>query len=156
MSRSVARVKAALEAAGVAADVVTLEAETRTADQAAAAVGVEVDRIAKSILFEGRQSGELILFLTAGGNRVDAAKAAICAGEPLGRAEAARVRAVTGFAIGGVAPIGHLRRPRAVMDPRLMAFPTVWAAGGTPRTVFEIAPDTLCSIACAALADFTP
>lgn len=154
MSKSLARVIAALRAAGE--DVVPLEMpqETRTAEQAASAAGCALDQIVKSILFQG-QSGRLYLFLTAGGNRVDAARASALAGEPLGRADGQTVRDVTGFAIGGVAPIGHLTPLPVWIDPRLAGFEVVWAAAGTPRHIFALAPDRLAAISGAVLADFT-
>lgn len=155
MSKSLARVTAALEAAGVAARPVEMPAETRTAEQAAAAAGCALDQIVKSILFRGESSGQLYLFLTAGGNRIDAVKASSLAGEPLGRADAQEVRAVTGFAIGGVSPVGHLTPSPEFLDPRLMDFAQVWAAAGTPRHIFPIAPGELLRITGAKLADFT-
>ncbi|WP_054304447.1 YbaK/EbsC family protein [Gemmobacter sp. LW-1] len=155
MSKSLARVTAALEAAGVAARPVEMPAETRTAEQAAAAAGCALDQIVKSILFRGEGSGRLYLFLTAGGNRIDAVKASSLAGEPLGRADAQEVRAVTGFAIGGVSPVGHLTPSPEFLDPRLMDFAQVWAAAGTPRHIFPIAPGELLRITGAKLADFT-
>ncbi|MGB3555423.1 MAG: YbaK/EbsC family protein, partial [Jannaschia sp.] len=94
------------------------------------------------------------LFLTAGGNQVDAAKATALAGMTLTRADAATVRAVTGFAIGGVAPLGHLTPSPIWMDPRLMDFAEIWAAAGTPRHVFPIAPAELQAATGAILADF--
>jgi len=114
-----------------------------------------LDQIAKSIIFRGEASGHVRLFLTAGGNRVDPAKAAALAGEPLGKADAATVRAETGFAIGGVAPLGHRAPVAAWWDPRLSGFPLVWAAAGTPRHVFAIAPETLLRITGAQVAAFT-
>ena len=155
MSKSLARVTAALEAAGVAARPVEMPAETRTAEQAAAAAGCALDQIVKSILFRGESSGQLYLFLTAGGNRIDAVKASSLAGEPLGRADAQEVRAVTGFAIGGVSPVGHLTPSPEFLDPRLMDFAQVWAAAGSPRHIFPIAPGELLRITGAKLADFT-
>ncbi|GHC08787.1 aminoacyl-tRNA deacylase [Gemmobacter nanjingensis] len=155
MSKSLARVTTALEAAGVAARPVEVPAETRTAEQAAAAAGCALDQIVKSILFRGEGSGRLYLFLTAGGNRIDAVKASSLAGEPLGRADAQEVRAVTGFAIGGVSPVGHLTPSPEFLDPRLMDFAQVWAAAGTPRHIFPIAPGELLRITGAKLADFT-
>lgn len=143
MSDSLERVRAALDAAGVAVDIREMPGSTRTAAEAADAVGCALDQIAKSIIFHGMDSGQVLLFLTAGGNRVDPDKAAALAGEPLGRADAALVRARTGFAIGGVAPVGHLTPLRAFLDPRLADFAQVWAAAGTPRHVFAIAPDRL-------------
>ncbi|AGT07492.1 YbaK/EbsC family protein [Paracoccus aminophilus] len=155
MSKSLNRVKSALEAAGIAAEVKEMEASTRTAEDAARAVGCEVDQIAKSIIFRGEDSGHVVLFLTAGGNRVDAAKATAVAGQPLGKADAALIRAETGFAIGGVAPVGHLSEITAFFDPRLGEFAEVWAAAGTPNHVFAIAPADLLRITGATEADFT-
>ncbi|PWJ20848.1 YbaK/EbsC family protein [Jannaschia seohaensis] len=153
MSKSPKRVTAALEAAGLSARPIEMPDETRTAQQAADAVGCRLDQIAKSILF-GRGEG-CALFLTAGGNQVDPSKAAALAGAPLTRADAATVRRVTGFAIGGVSPIGHLTESPVWIDPRLSEFPEIWAAGGTPRHVFPIAPADLIRIAGAVEADFT-
>jgi prolyl-tRNA editing enzyme YbaK/EbsC (Cys-tRNA(Pro) deacylase) len=154
MSRSVERVRAALEAAGVAVDLREMAEETRTAQMAADAVGCTPDQIAKSILFQGAETGRLVLFVTAGGNQVDPARASALAGEPLGRAEARLVREVTGFAIGGVAPVGHLTPLPVWMDPRLTGFPVVWAAAGTPRHVFAIDPWRLAAITGARVAAF--
>ena len=154
MSDSLERVRAALDAAGVAVDIREMPGSTRTAAEAADAVGCALDQIAKSIIFHGMDSGQVLLFLTAGGNRVDPDKAATLAGEPLGRADAALVRARTGFAIGGVAPVGHLSPVRAFWDPRLADFAQVWAAAGTPRHVFAIAPDRLLALTGARTGDF--
>jgi len=154
MSKSLRRVMAALEAAGQ--DIVprALGPETRTAQQAADAAGCALDQIAKSVVFAGSNSGKAVLFVTAGGNHVDTVKASAVAGEPLGKADAALIRAETGFAIGGVAPIGHLHPIRCFLDPRLLEFETVYAAAGTPRHIFPIAPDTLVTISDAQVADF--
>lgn len=153
MSKSLARVAAALRAAGIPSAPVEASAEIRTAEAAAAEAGVMVDQIVKSILFQG-ESGRLYLFLTAGGNRVDAGKAAALAGEPLSRAEVELVRRVTGFAIGGVAPIGHLTPLPAFFDPRLLGFAEVWAAAGTPRHMFRAAPNSLLRASGAQVAEF--
>ena len=107
MSKSLRRVQSALEAAGLAVEIRETDDSARTAEGAAAAVGVAVDQIAKSIIFRGEASGHVVLFLTAGGNRVDPAKATAVAGQPLGKADAELVRSETGFAIGGVASVGH-------------------------------------------------
>ena len=128
--------------------------EAKTAAMAAAELGVEIDQIAKSIIFRGARSGEAVLFITAGGNQVCTEKAAALAGEALERAEAGLVRAQTGYAIGGVAPIAHLRQPRAWFDPRLVDFPLVWAAAGTPRHVFSLAPNRLTELSGAQMSDF--
>ena len=154
MSKSLARVVVALQAAGVTTPPVEAKGEIRTAEAAAAEAGVLVDQIVKSILFQGT-SGRLFLFLTAGGNRVDLGKAAALAGEPLARAEVDVVRAITGFAIGGVAPLGHLTPSPTYLDPRLLDFGTVWAAAGTPRHMFQIAPQDLLRVTQATPASFT-
>ncbi len=154
MSKSLTRVQNALTQAGVSAQIVQTPASARTAAEAAAAVGGVLDQIVKSILFAG-QNGGLYLFLTAGGQQVDLAKAAALAGQPLQRAEAAVVRQVTGFAIGGVSPLGHLSPLPIWMDPHLMAFAQVWAAAGTPQHVFAIAPTTLQHVTQAIVATFT-
>ena len=155
MSKSLTRVKKALQAAGTPIDILEMGASTRTAAEAAAAAGCAIDQIAKSIIFRGDDSGHLLLFLTAGGNRVDSGKASAVAGQPLGKADAALIRAETGFAIGGVAPLGHLTPVTAYFDPRLLTFDRVWAAAGTPRHIFAIAPARLLEITNAQVADFT-
>lgn len=153
MSKSLKRVRAALEAAGLPADIREV-GQARTAQEAADSVGCHLDQIAKSIIFRGEDSGEAVLFLTAGGNLVDAVKASACAGEPLGKADAALIRSQTGFAIGGVAPIGHVNPIRAWLDPRLLEFDVVWAAAGTPRHVFPLNPVVLPKISYAQISDF--
>ena len=154
MSKSLARVEAALAVAGVAVRVVEMPGTTRTAEDAAREAGCALDQIVKSIVFRGERSGHAALFLTAGGNRVDAGMAAALAGEPVGKADADLIRAETGFAIGGVAPVGHLRPVRTWMDPRLLDFDVVWAAAGTPRHVFAVAPGDLVRITGATVAGF--
>lgn len=154
MSKSVRRVEAALTGAGLDVRILDL-GDCRTAEDAARSADCALDQIAKSMIFRGQDSGHCLLFLTAGGNRVDPARAAALAGEPLGRADADLVRAETGFAIGGVAPVGHLRPLRAFWDPRLDDFDVIWAAAGTPRHVFAIAPAQLRDITGAVAGDFT-
>jgi prolyl-tRNA editing enzyme YbaK/EbsC (Cys-tRNA(Pro) deacylase) len=154
MSKSLKRVKRALEVAGVTAEILEMTDGTRTAAQAAAAAGCALDQIAKSIIFRAEISGEAVLFVTAGGHQVDPAKASAVAGEPLGKADAGLIRAQTGFAIGGVAPIGHLSTIRAWWDPRLSEFDVVYAAAGTPRHIFPIAPARLQQMSGALDADF--
>lgn len=154
MSKSLKRVRAALHDAGVTPDILEL-GECKTAELAARAVGCALDQIAKSIIFQGERTGAALLFLTAGGNQVDPARAAMLAGEPLTRADAALIRAQTGFAIGGVSPIGHLTPPRGWADPRLMEFPLIWAAAGTPRHVFGLPPAEMIQISGLQLSDFT-
>jgi len=155
MSKSLKRVKAALEDAGIETDVLEMPDLTRTAAQAAAAAGCEIDQIAKSIIFRAEQSGCAVLFITAGGNQVCAEKASALAGGALGKADAGLIRAQTGFAIGGVSPVGHLSPIRAWADPRLGDFAKVYAAAGTPRHIFAITPSELLSVSGAVQADFT-
>jgi prolyl-tRNA editing enzyme YbaK/EbsC (Cys-tRNA(Pro) deacylase) len=154
MSKSLNRVKRALADAGVEVDVLEMASETRTAEQAALAAGCHLDQIAKSIIFRGETSGHVVLFLTAGGNQVCAEKASRVAGQALGKADATLIRAETGFAIGGVAPVGHLSAVDAFFDPRLAEFERVWAAAGTPRHIFAISPTELLRITRAVVADF--
>ncbi len=153
MSKSLKRVARALEEAGLP-DTIMEAGESRTAEQAANACGCALDQIVKSIIFAGEESGAIRLFLTAGGNRICTAKASALAGEALGRADANLVRATTGFAIGGVSPLGHLSPSPIWMDPRLLEFDQVWAAAGTPRHVFSIDPQVLMKLINAQPADF--
>ncbi|PLS20260.1 YbaK/EbsC family protein [Neptunicoccus cionae] len=155
MSKSLKRVQRRAEALGLNITVVETAIDTHTAAQAAQSQGCEVDQIAKSIIFRGERSGAVILFLTAGGNRVDTGQAAIVSGEPLGKADAALIRSQTGFAIGGVSPIGHLNPIRTFMDPRLMDYDAIWAAAGTPRHLFAIDPRKLQKITKAEVTCFT-
>ncbi|OYX44281.1 MAG: aminoacyl-tRNA deacylase [Rhodobacterales bacterium 32-67-9] len=155
MSKSLKRVAAALEAAGLTSEILEMPGETRTAEQAAAAAGCALDQIVKSIIFRGDETGHVVLFLTAGGNRVSAAKASKVAGQALGKADADLIRAETGFAIGGVAPVGHLTPIPSFLDPRLLEFDRVWGAAGTPRHIFPVDPNALLRVTGAELADFT-
>lgn len=155
MSKSLKRVTRALTEAGLDIAPLEMSDQTRTAQQAADAAGCALDQIAKSIIFAGKDSGQAILFITAGGNQVDPTRAADIAGEPLIRADAALIRAQTGFAIGGVSPVGHLNPIRAFWDARLDDFGVVYAAAGTPRHIFPIAPVDLKRISGATAALFT-
>jgi len=154
MSKSLKRVSDALKAAGLVADIREMPGNTRTATQAAEAAGCHLDQIMKSIVFRGESSGEAILFLTAGGNQVDPTKAGAVAGERLVKADADLIRSQTGFAIGGVAPVGHLKPIRTYLDGRLLEFDRVWAAGGTPRHIFSIDPGEIQRVTGAQVADF--
>jgi prolyl-tRNA editing enzyme YbaK/EbsC (Cys-tRNA(Pro) deacylase) len=132
---SVERVRAALLAAAHPDTITTFPAGTRTAADAAAAVGCTVAQIAKSIVF--RAGDRPAVIITSGANRVDPGRAAAALGVRLSRADADWVRAVTGFAIGGVAPIGHLSPPMMLLDEDLLALDPVWAAAGSPSHVFR-------------------
>jgi prolyl-tRNA editing enzyme YbaK/EbsC (Cys-tRNA(Pro) deacylase) len=154
-SASVVRVIDDAARRGLAIDVLQLDAGTRTAEDAARACGCEVDQIIKSIVFRVAGSDRHVLFLTAGGNRVDPAKAATLAGAPLEKADAASIRAHTGFAIGGVSPLGHLTPIDTWLDPRILDFAVIWAAAGTPNHVFSVAPAALRDALDPVVADFT-
>ena len=132
---SVERVRSALAAAGHPDTIMEFPASTRTAAAAAAAVGCTVAQIAKSIVF--RAAERPVIVITSGANRVDPAKAAAVLGVKLARADADWVRDVTGFAIGGVAPVGHRTPPLLLLDEDLMTLDPVWAAAGSPSHVFR-------------------
>lgn len=147
---SVERVRDALRAKGMPAEIVTFAQSTRTAAEAAAAVGCAVAQICKSLVFRAKPSGRAVLVLTSGANRVDEARVAAALGEGLGMADAAFVRDATGFAIGGVAPIGHDRgghdgggRVVTFIDRDLEQHSRIWAAAGSPYAVFETTPANL-------------
>ncbi len=114
------------------------EESTRTAAEAAAAVGCTVAQIAKSIVFRGETSGRAVLVVTSGTNRVDEAKVGALIGERIGRADAAFVKDQTGFSIGGVPPVGQQAPLIIVLDQDLATWPEIWAAGGTPNAVFRL------------------
>ncbi|WP_339852326.1 YbaK/EbsC family protein [uncultured Nisaea sp.] len=152
MSKSVNRVKAAAEAAGLTVEILRMPDSTRTAAEAAAACGCDVAQIVKSLIFKGGESGALKLLLVSGANQVDLEKAAALVGEPLERADPKEVREITGFAIGGVSPLGHMSPVETWMDETLLGFGTVWAAAGAPNAVFEASPDALKKAAGAAVA----
>ncbi len=149
---SVQRVVDSAAACGLTITVVEFPEGTRTAVDAATAVGCEVDQIVKSMVFD--TGDELVLALTSGSHRVDGAALASALGvEKCGRADVNDVRAATSYAIGGVPPIGHATPLRAVIDPHLLTFSEVWAAAGTPRHVFGIDPAVLREISGASTAD---
>jgi prolyl-tRNA editing enzyme YbaK/EbsC (Cys-tRNA(Pro) deacylase) len=135
---AVDRVSAALRSAGVATEVREFPEGTRTAPEAAAAVGCEVGQICKSLVF--RVGAEPLLVIASGANRVDEARFGAV------KADAAYVREHTGFAIGGVPPFGHARPIDTVVDEDLLRYDVVWAAAGTPRAVFSIAPAALVTV----------
>jgi prolyl-tRNA editing enzyme YbaK/EbsC (Cys-tRNA(Pro) deacylase) len=136
-------VQNALSAHGFTLAVVELPQTTRTAAEAAAAVGCSVGQIAKSLIFRGAQSGRPVLVLASGSNRVDELAVAGPLGEPLEKADADFVRARTGFVIGGVPPVGHNESMPTYVDEDLMAYDVLWAAAGTPNAVFKLTPADL-------------
>jgi prolyl-tRNA editing enzyme YbaK/EbsC (Cys-tRNA(Pro) deacylase) len=146
------RVRASLAANGLgSAPIREFDASTATSADAAAAIGTSVERIVKSLVF---MAGEApLLVLASGSNRVDTRKLAVLAGQPVRRANADQVREATGFAIGGVPPLGHARALRTFVDRDLLQYDEVWAAAGTPNSVFAIAPEHLVRVAGGTVAD---
>ena len=140
---SAQRVQDALVQLGIESRVMELPVAARTSRQAADALGVEVGRIAKSLVFRARGSLSAVLVIAAGDRRVDEHRLAQALGEPIDRATPEFVRGHTGFAIGGVAPFGHPRPLSTFVDASLRRFDVVWAAGGTPHCVFPVAPAAL-------------
>ena len=132
-----------LQQAGILTDVVEFEAPVRTSAEAAAAIGCSVAEIAKSIVFRGLVSGSAVMVVASGDNRVSEAKVAVLVGQALGRADADFVRTATGYAIGGVAPFGHAQDCQVLLDEDLQRFAAVWAAAGTPYSVFPLSPAQL-------------
>ena len=142
-SATVRRVQEALQALGLGHEVVDLGLSARTAADAAGAVGCRVDQIAKSLVFRLRESGRPLLVVTSGAHRVNETKVAALVGEVLDRADADFVRAETGFAIGGVAPVGLVKPVVTLIDEHLLTFEEIWAAAGHPNTVFRLRPADL-------------
>lgn len=118
-------------------------ATTRTAADAAALVGCHVGQIVKSLIFKGGDSSKPILVLTSGANRVNENQINAFAAEPIQRADPEFVRTVTGFAIGGVPPLGHLQSMETYIDEDLLQYSEIWAAAGTPNSLFKLTPDEL-------------
>ncbi|HUG35159.1 MAG TPA: YbaK/EbsC family protein [Anaerolineales bacterium] len=116
---------------------------TRTAQEAADRAGCELGQIVKSLIFKGSLSGKPILVLTSGANRVDEKRISEYAGESIGRADANFVRTVTGFAIGGVPPVGHAQPMETYLDEDFLQYQTIWAAAGTPNAIFELKTEDL-------------
>lgn len=142
-----AAVVAAAAAAGLRIAPIEYPEGTRTAADAAAAIGCNEAQIVKSLIFGVEASDELLLALVSGSNRLDEARLASAAEVPATRrADADAVRAVTGYPIGGVPPFGHTEKLRVFIDPDLLAWDVVWAAAGTPRHVFSLAPADLVAV----------
>jgi Cys-tRNA(Pro) deacylase len=146
LSRAARRVQEALDAKGVQLNVRELPQSTRTALDAADAIGCSVGQIAKSLVLIAGESHQPILAIVSGANRLDEQKLAGRLGEDVRMASADEVREVTGFAIGGVPPVGHAEALRTFIDADLLAFDAVWAAAGTPRAVFKLSPPELTRI----------
>ena len=152
LSASAQRVQDALTAAGVATVITEYETSARTSAEAASVLGCLVGQIAKSLVFRAA-SGSPVLVIASGANRVDEAKIAALAGEAIGKADAGFVRLVTGYAIGGIPPLGHAQHLSTFIDRDLLAYDVVYAAGGTPHAMFPISPADLVRVAEGMVAD---
>ena len=128
---------------GFNCQVIEFQESTRTAQEAAQRAGCTLGQIIKSLIFKGQRTDKPILVLTSGANRVNELRISEYADEPIGRADADFVRTATGFAIGGVPPIGHAQKMETYLDEDLLQYPAIWAAAGTPNAIFELTPDDL-------------
>jgi prolyl-tRNA editing enzyme YbaK/EbsC (Cys-tRNA(Pro) deacylase) len=146
LSPSARRVQTVLDGFGLDRRVREMEQTTRSAQDAARAVGCEVGQIAKSLVFMGAASRRAILVVASGANRVNESVLAQAAGEPIQKADAELVRAQAGYAIGGVPPVGHPQPLSVLIDEDLMRHPLIWAAAGTPQAVFHLTPEELVRI----------
>jgi prolyl-tRNA editing enzyme YbaK/EbsC (Cys-tRNA(Pro) deacylase) len=149
------RIQQLLAEARIDTRVVEFEQPTRTSAEAAAAIGCTVAEIAKSVVFRAKASQQAVIVVTSGDHRVSEDKVSRLVGEKLGRADADFVRAATGFAIGGVAPLGHAQPVRLLLDAQLQRFARVWAAAGTPYSVFALTPAELARLTGTAWSDVT-
>ncbi|MGQ0664677.1 MAG: YbaK/EbsC family protein [Pseudomonadota bacterium] len=143
LSASARKVQGALAARGFANRVIESDRPTRSAAEAARSVGCGIAQIAKSILFRGAVTAKPVMVIASGANRIDEARLAALAGEDLDKADAEFVRRVTGFAIGGVPPLGFAQAIAIFIDRDLLAFEAIWAAAGTPNAVFRATPAEL-------------
>jgi prolyl-tRNA editing enzyme YbaK/EbsC (Cys-tRNA(Pro) deacylase) len=143
LSPSAQKVQDALAALGFAYQVVESAQPSRTAAEAARLVGCQVGQIVKSLVFRTKQTGRPVLVLTSGANQVNEWRIGVLFKEQLEKAPAAFVREVTGFAIGGVPPVGHVKPLETFIDQDLVKFPEVWAAAGTPNALFRLVPADL-------------
>ena len=143
LSPSAQKIQDQLNLLGYDYTVIEHAESTRTAQEAADRAGCELGQIVKSLIFKGRDSGKPILVLTSGANRVDEKRISEYAGESIGRADADFVRAVTGFAIGGVPPVGHIQKMETYLDEDFLQYASIWAAAGTPNAIFELKTEDL-------------
>lgn len=138
LSPSAQKIQEQIRSLGFDYTVIEHVESTRTAQEAAERAGCELGQIVKSLIFKGKESGKPILVLTSGANRVDEQRISEYAGEAISRADADFVRLVTGFAIGGVPPIGHSQKLETYLDEDFLHYETVWTAAGTPNAIFEL------------------
>jgi Cys-tRNA(Pro) deacylase len=152
LSPTAQMIQSHLERLGKNLKVIEFQETTRTSADAASRVGCKIGQIVKSLVFKGQVDEKPVLILTSGANRVDVQKVANLVGEPIVRADAEYVRKVTGFAIGGIPPVGHSTSILTFMDEDLYQYDSIWAAAGTPNAVFELSPQDLQTITSARVA----
>jgi len=143
LSKSAQSVQDALSSKGIEARVIELPASTRTAEEAARAIGCQVGQIIKSLIFRTKHTHKAILILASGVNRVNEKTIAIQIGEEITKADADFTREITGFAIGGIPPMGHKQKIETYIDKDLLQFKELWAAAGTPNAVFSLNTDII-------------
>jgi prolyl-tRNA editing enzyme YbaK/EbsC (Cys-tRNA(Pro) deacylase) len=131
---------------GYSFEVKQLPGSTRTALEAAESVGCTVSQIAKSLIFKDKDREQPILIIASGSNRVDVKKVEKATGLRLAKADGKFVKEKVGFAIGGIPPVGHITSLRTILDPDLKRYETIWAAAGTPFSVFQLHPADLSSL----------
>lgn len=146
LRKSAERVQEELNKHGLTLQVVEMKESTRTAQEAAAAVGCQVGQIAKSLVFRGEKTDEPVLVIASGSNRVNEKKIGEYVGEAIGKPDAAYVLAKTGYAIGGIPPVGHVQQLVCFIDEDLFQYDEIWAAAGTPFAVFRLVPGQLSAI----------
>jgi prolyl-tRNA editing enzyme YbaK/EbsC (Cys-tRNA(Pro) deacylase) len=152
LSTSAQRVQDALNAVGISTSIIEYDVPARTSAEAAAVLRCSVAQIAKSLVFRAA-SGAPVLVIASGANRVDEAKVSAVVGESVGRADAVFVRERTGYAIGGIPPLGHASALTTLIDRELLCFDTVYAAGGTPHAMFPLSPADLVRITSGTVVD---
>ena len=140
LSTSARKVQETLQSRGFVSEVVELPDSTRTAKEAAQAIGCRVEQIVKSLIFRALESDRAILVVASGTNRVNERRLGELVGETIGKADANFVRQHTGFAVGGVPPIGHVEPITTFIDEDLLGYEQIWAAAGTPFAVFRLTP----------------
>ncbi|NWF63852.1 MAG: YbaK/EbsC family protein [Chloroflexi bacterium] len=143
LSPSAQKIQNLLNELGYEYTVVEYAKSTHTAQEAADRAGCELGQIVKSLIFKGRETGKPILILASGSNRVNEKKISEYAGEDIAKADAEFVRTVTGFAIGGVPPIGHAQPMETYLDEDFLKYQTIWAAAGAPNAIFELKTEDL-------------
>jgi Cys-tRNA(Pro) deacylase len=143
LSSSAQKVQDLLKNRGFASRVVELSDSTRTAKEAAQAIGCEVEQIVKSLVFKGKHSHNPLLVVASGTNRVNEQQISKLVGEPIEKADANFVRQRTGFVVGGVPPLGHSEPLQTLIDEDLLQYKEIWAAAGTPHAVFQLTPADL-------------